>query len=634
MVKRLTGFIMFAVIAALIVAFPASAATPGVSAGGSRPLVCLDPGHGGSDSGALGNGLVEKDLNLDIARRARPIIQAMGYDVLMTRESDVYVSLQDRCTIANRARASIFVSVHNNAYESSSTGTETYCFYNSVDGRKLATDIHSEVVRRTMREDRGVKEAGFYVLRHTDMTAALLEGAFLTNPADAKCLADPRFRQKIAEGVAAGVGDYLVDPGRFDEYILLMNPNPVSASKVRLDYMTGDGRHSYDELAVPPGTRYTVHVDERVFNADVSTQVTSLNGVPVVAERAMYFDFEKGRGGSDALGVEAPARRWYMAEGSTNWGFSTFVLVENTYEKENHIIIHFMRSDGVHRSFKYDLEPLSRFTLDASTIKGFEKADFSVEVDSEKPVVAERSMYFTNHGGISGGHASAGVPMPKRRWYLAEGYTGKGFQTYLLMGNPNAAPCLAHVTYMLPGGVNVDWYYDLPAYTRRSILVNDVPGVEKTDVSMRVDTSLPVVVERSMYFDYNGVREGSNSMASSAASRTWYLAEGYTGRGFDTYVLLLNPGDVDSTAVLRFMMPDGRRGKLGISLKAHSRSTVWLNAVEGLENSEVSTYVSSQQPIVVERSMYFRSGNRVGGHNAMGATEPSLEWYFAEGCTR
>lgn len=617
-------------VATLLAVLPAGAAVTGAS----RILVCLDPGHGGTDSGATGNGLLEKDLNLDIALKARPLIESAGYAVLMTRETDNYVSLADRCAIANRAGAAIFVSIHNNAFESSSQGTETYCYYESAEGGRLATCIHTEVVGRTGRKDRGVKEAGFYVLDNTVMPAALLEGAFITNEKDAKCLADPKFRGKIAEGVAAGVADYLVDPGRFDEYILLMNPDGERSAEVSVEFMTGDGRQTGDNVLVPPGARYTMHVDEHVHNADVSAVVRSQNGLPVVAERSMYFDFEGGRGGHNALGVTATSNRWCLAEGSTSWGFSTFVLIENPAEEKNTAVVHFMRSDGVHKRVRYTLAPRSRFTLDASRVPGFEKADFSVEVTADQPVVVERAMYWNDYRGSDGGHASPGVTEPGRTWYVAEGYTGKGFDTFVLIGNPGSRAAFVHATYMLPDGTALKGYYEVPPYSRRSVHLNEVEGLSGTDVSARIDSSVPVVVERSMYFDYLGVRGGSNSTAVRAPADSWYLAEGYTGGGFDTFVLLMNPGAEDAEASLQLMMPGGRRREIGVLVPKGSRQTVHLDEIEGLASAEVSTRVTSDRPLVVERSMYFKLGERSDGHSSAGAPAPALEWYFAEGCTR
>lgn len=126
----------------------------------------------------------------------------------MTRESDTTVSLARRCAIANGAGASMFVSIHNNARPPDVQGTTTYYYRGSELGRQLATLIQEEVVVRIRRPDRDTKGSNLYVLRNAQMPAALLECVFLTSAEEARLIREPGFRQKIAEGVAAGIDDY------------------------------------------------------------------------------------------------------------------------------------------------------------------------------------------------------------------------------------------------------------------------------------------------------------------------------------------------------------------------------------------------------------------------------------------
>jgi N-acetylmuramoyl-L-alanine amidase CwlD len=624
------------VVIPVVVVLLALSVTPVCRAGngGRTPVVCIDPGHGGEDPGAVCNDVEEKVVNLEISLRIRPLIEAMGYKVVMTRTTDVTLSLQERCDIANNARADIFVSVHNNAYMTTSEGTETFCYYDSEEGRRLATLIHNQVVKRIQLTNRGVKEAGFYVLKNTDMPAALLEGAFITNPEEAEFLQDPEFQQEIAEGVAEGVHKYLIDPGRFDTYILLMNPDEEETAEVEMVYMSGDGKEECWEEEVPPGCRVTVHVDDYAVNSDVSTLVRSSNGVPIVAERTVYFNFDRASGGHGAPGVLSASTEWHLAEGSTDWGYSTFVLIQNPGKDENPVTLRFMRSDGHNHTCDYTLEPHSRFTLDVSEVPGFEEADFSVKVEAELPVVVERAMYWNDGNGYSGGHDSPGVAEPNQCWYLAEGYTGPGFDTFVLIENPNPQKARVTMEYMLPDGGLLTECYSLLPYSRRTVQLNEVVGLEDTDVSVRVNSDRPVVVERSMYFDYFGIEEGSNSTATTSLGKTWYVAEGYTGEGFDTYILLMNPGDVNAGTTLRFLLPGGGEKKVSVKVPARSRRTVKVNDIEGMDGREFSTLVSSGQPIVVERAVYFRIRSRDGGHSAVGVAAPAIEWYFAEGCTR
>jgi len=137
-----------------------------------------------------------------------------------------------------------------------------------------------------------------------------------------------------------------------------------------------------------------------------------------------------------------------------------------------------------------------------------------------------------------------------------------------------------------------------------------------------------------MYFDYFGIREGNNAPGANSPSRIWYLAEGCTRVGFDTYILLQNPSGKDTGAILEFLLADGTVKKMGVHLEARSRRTVKVNEVGGMGAAEFSTRVTCGEPIVVERASYFNYGPKPGGTNDMGVTGPALQWYFAEGCTR
>jgi N-acetylmuramoyl-L-alanine amidase len=176
------------------------------SAGDSSPItVVIDAGHGGYDRGGIpGQRVSEKDMTLDVAQRLRSVLAASGYRVVMTRDSDVFVPLGTRCAIANSCRNAIFVSVHfNSATRRGASGIETY-FY-SRDSLSLASAIHHYVAGGAPSENRGVRRRGYYVLRRTNMPAVLVECGFLTNPTEAAYAQNASYRQKLAEGIAAGV---------------------------------------------------------------------------------------------------------------------------------------------------------------------------------------------------------------------------------------------------------------------------------------------------------------------------------------------------------------------------------------------------------------------------------------------
>ncbi len=184
-------------------------------------LIVLDPGHGGSDDGAMHNGLVEKELALDISQRLRSLLLAHGWLVKMTRDSDVDVyqpndsahdELQARCDVANNAGARLFISVHINSFTSSDlNGTTTY--YYKADSFGFADAVHARLAANLPTKDDGIRKENFYVIHHTTAPAILVETAFLSNPGDAQLLHSEAFRQKVASSIAAGVGDYAT-PGK------------------------------------------------------------------------------------------------------------------------------------------------------------------------------------------------------------------------------------------------------------------------------------------------------------------------------------------------------------------------------------------------------------------------------------
>lgn len=170
----------------------------------------IDPGHGGSDSGAVGNGLQEKQVVLQIARRVRDILSA-GYvvDILMTRDSDIFIPLSERARMANSFGANYFFSVHINS--GGGSGYEDY-IYIGVSGTSTAAkkqrQVHAAVVPVLQKyglKDRGTKQADYAVLRETSMDAILTEAAFIDTTSDAGLLKNPQFIEDISQAYANGI---------------------------------------------------------------------------------------------------------------------------------------------------------------------------------------------------------------------------------------------------------------------------------------------------------------------------------------------------------------------------------------------------------------------------------------------
>lgn len=178
-----------------------------------RRVVVIDAGHGGRDPGAVGiGGLQEKDVVMDISNQVSRLLEQNGVQVVMTRQDDREIDLAPRVQLANRVNADIFVSIHANAIDMSRpevNGIETY-YYSS--GLRLAQTIHNSLLQGTGARDRRVRQARFYVLRHTSMPAVLLEVGFVTGAEDAPRLANAAYRTQLAQSIVQGILQYLQNP--------------------------------------------------------------------------------------------------------------------------------------------------------------------------------------------------------------------------------------------------------------------------------------------------------------------------------------------------------------------------------------------------------------------------------------
>lgn len=177
-------------------------------------LIYLDGGHGGKDNGAAGNGIKEKDINLDICLRIEAGLNAYeDVEVLQTRTTDIFLSLDARTKKANNANADVLLSIHcNSATSGAARGFESHIFPNSGAATSAFQNVlHSEILKAlgTGIEDRGKKQSNFHMLRESKMKSILTENLFVSNAADAKLLDQEDFRQKIAQGHINGLEKFL-----------------------------------------------------------------------------------------------------------------------------------------------------------------------------------------------------------------------------------------------------------------------------------------------------------------------------------------------------------------------------------------------------------------------------------------
>jgi N-acetylmuramoyl-L-alanine amidase len=236
---------------------------------GKIQTIILDPGHGGFDKGAGSSFGSEKTYTLDVARQLRPLLQAKGFKVVMTRETDVFIPLEVRARIANATKDSIFVSIHFNATGSNpaATGFEIFSltprgapstndeslalhFVNMQAGSpmeaqsfELAAVVYHSMCGHFLQEfDRGIKRARFAVLRRTQIPAILVEGGFLSETSgDAKRIADPEWRKQLAESICVGLEGYRA--------LVERKQRPMIVAEYRAQ---AAGEITVVDLAVPP----------------------------------------------------------------------------------------------------------------------------------------------------------------------------------------------------------------------------------------------------------------------------------------------------------------------------------------------------------------------------------------------
>ena len=169
--------------------------------------VVIDAGHGGHDNGGQWGRVYEKHLALDTAARLETKLKSLGYQTVMTRRSDYFISLPQRVSTANRYKNAIFVSIHYNyTWKQHVSGLET--FYSNEESKRLAQLVQSSLIRRTRTVDRSAKYARFYVIRNTRLPSILVEGGFVSNAAERDRMKSGWFRESIAQGIVDGIQRY------------------------------------------------------------------------------------------------------------------------------------------------------------------------------------------------------------------------------------------------------------------------------------------------------------------------------------------------------------------------------------------------------------------------------------------
>ncbi len=416
--------------------------------------------------------------------------------------------------------------------------------------------------------------------------------------------------------------------GSFQEYLTLANPTEERAN-LQVLYLFPDGGWKVGYLTVPGESRTTVDVNSAVGRGrDVSVRVASDR--PILAERPMYFSYNGWTGGSDVLGAASPETTWYFAEGYTGAGFDQWVCVLNPGEERADLTFRFQTQEAgeVERN-GHSVPAHSRATFKVNDVlgPGFQN---SLKLESTRPVVAERAMYFSYKPGDrdwDGGHCVMGATDLSDRYYFAEGTTRASFDQWLTLQNPDRTPQAGPITIKAvyqPGegqGENVEKRYTVEPGRRYTVFVPDEVGAGK-DVSVLLTSDARFLAERPMYFDYDHVWSGGHCViGSTGTGPEWLFAEGYTGGGFHEWLCLQNPGDGEALVeVTYFTQEVGALLPREVRVPARARVTVRVNDHAGPDYQlSCRLRVKSGPEIVAERPMYFCfQGSIDGGHDVTG----------------
>ena len=321
---------------------------------------------------------------------------------------------------------------------------------------------------------------------------------------------------------------------------------------------------------------------------------------------------------------------FYLAEGSTDHGFSCYISIENPNAEPLNANLTYMLDDGTTKTQGVGLPALSQVTVNPADTVGAD--DFSTQVTcvQGKTIAVDRTMTWTGPGAPSPeAHSSVGVSSPETTWFLPEGCSGFGFETWTLVENPNNSDAVLSMTYMIEGQGPKTINRRVPPHSRSTFSME--ADIGKQNASIEVGSDIPVIAERAMY--RNNRREGSDSIGTNIPGSTFYLAEGSTAWGFTTYVLVQNPNETPADVTLTCMTNNGPKALAPFTMAPGTRSTVLMNNL--IPNTDFSTMVTANVPIIAERAMYWGAGTPLGEacHDSIGLDEPHNTFYLPDGQT-
>jgi hypothetical protein len=417
-----------------------------------------------------------------------------------------------------------------------------------------------------------------------------------------------RFTRYLAEGAANSF---------FRTRIALFNPSATPAIAL-VSFLPDASARQRIVVEVPAhAVRNLMPGDTRaLILGSFATLVES--DVELVVDRAMTWG-QDDEGSHLETAVHAPSTTWLLAEGATGWRFSLFYLLQNpSPSSDANVRISYLRGAGDPvLTREYFLVAGRRMTIPVDDEQfplgsgqyPLAATDVSarIEVTNGVPIVVERAMYMSPDGHPFGaGHAAAAVAAPSTTWYFAEGATGGFFDEFLLLANTGATPATVDVTFVPEGAAAAPQlvHYVVPANSRTTIWVDQLPGLDNQSLSAQVTSDVPIVAERAMWWPGSGEswREGHVSAGAAARSPRWAIAGLEVGGPHDaqSYILVSGGGSISIYDEFGLSSPCGT--------SAGGRFTVRVNECAAQRGQFVGAIVEGNANTVVEWVTY-RSAN-------------------------
>lgn len=312
--------------------------------------------------------------------------------------------------------------------------------------------------------------------------------------------------------------------GFFDTYVLLANPQPA-ANTATVTFLR-EGLSPVTKIyPLLPSSRVTVYAGDIPELVNQSFGITVTFAEPGAAERSMYFGTTPTRqwsGGHGSVGVAAPATSWFHAEGATGDYFDTYILVANPNPTAATVSYRYLLTTGEVVTINKFVPGNSRLTVNVEVEHPLlANAAVSTQVTSDLPIVSERAMYWFGPSATwVEAHNSFGLTAIGTKWGLAEGSVGIppfDYETYILLANPNDTATMVTITYLRTNGSTVAKTYPVPPTSRFNVFVNaDVPELSNEDFSAVIEATLPIAVERALYWNAEGIKWAAGTNATAA----------------------------------------------------------------------------------------------------------------------